>query len=243
MKLTRKIIQLIFISLTLNLFFEAKAQSYIKVYGQKVNQLDKQKRKQGDWIFFNNQGLVQMTCVFKDDICVSPFIFYENSDTSFVRLPIVDSIETFILFEHHKQYVGQFIHTSDSTTTIEIETDTTLNDSLLVKIKKYKDLIIEPNYYFAQKKLNDYLSASFSSSTIVFNKLLKVLIHISSSGNVTKVEFPENKTYLSTNEESELNWIYTSMPRWQPLFYKNKTMPSKIIITNNTTLSFLTFDR
>ncbi len=182
-----------------------------------------------------------MSCVFQNDTCISPKIFYENSDTAFVRFPLKDSIEVFILFQDNIKYTGSFIHTSD-TTIAKVESDTTLNDNLILKIKKYEELIIEPNYYFTQKKLIDYISASFSSSNIIFNKPLNVLLYISSSGNVTKVEFPGDKTYLSSSEEKELQWIYSTMPRWQPLFYKNKTMAVKIMLSNNSSLSVLSFD-
>jgi hypothetical protein len=242
MNFQRNLIQPFLILLTVTIFLEAKAQSDIKVYGQKVNHLDKQKRKQGDWIFFDKYGFVQMTCMFRNDNCISPLVFYENSDTVFVRFPVEDSIENFVLFQGNKKYSGHFLHTTDTTTTIKIQSDTTFNDSLILKIEKYQELIIEPNYYFSQKKLIDYLSASFSSSNIIFNKPLKILLHISSSGNVTKVEFLGDKTYLSSNEENELNWIYSTMPRWQPLFYKNKTIPVKIMLSNNSTLSVLSFD-
>jgi hypothetical protein len=242
MKLQYKLIRLILFIIITIVFLESKAQSYIKVYGQKVNHLDKQNRKQGDWIFFDNQGFVQMTCVFQDDICISPYIFYENSDTVFVRFPPKDSVEGFVLFQDNKKYKGAFIHTSDTTTVVEMESNSNLDDNLILKIKKYKELTIEPNYFFGQKKMNDYLSASFSSSNIIFNKPLSIILYVNSSGKVTKVEFPNDKTYLSSNEVSELTWIYSTMPRWQPLFFKNKIIPVKIKLSINSTLSILSFD-
>lgn len=143
MTFQRNLFRPLLIFLTIAVFLESKGQSDIKVYGQKVNHLDKQKRKQGDWLFFDKNGFVQMTCVFQDDICISPIIFYENSDTAFVKLPVEDSIETFILFEGDKRFRGHFIHTSDSTTTVKMESDAILNDSQIIKIKKYQEIIIE----------------------------------------------------------------------------------------------------
>ena len=55
------------------------------------------------------------------------------------------------------------------------------------EIKKFKSISIKPVYYFAQKKMIDYLSAGFSSSNIIFNKPINVLLTISSSGLVTHV--------------------------------------------------------
>ncbi len=219
-----------------------KAQSDIKINSTKANHLDKQKRKQGDWLFFDKFGNIQLSCVFKNDSCISPLVFYENSDTVFVRFPIVDSKESFVLYQNKKIYFGDFIHTSDTTSIIEIEPDSTLNDNIILEIKKYQRFEIAPIYYFAQKKMIDYTSASFTSSNFIFNKPLNVLLTISSSGLITNVEFPRDKNNLSGDEERELHWIYSTMPRWQPFFYNNKVQEVKVMLSNNSTLSVLSFD-
>lgn len=218
-----------------------KAQSDIKVNNLKINHLDKEKRKQGDWIFFDKLGNVRLSCIFQDDSCVSPIIFYENSDTAFVRFQITDSIEPFILYKNEKKYFGSFINTSDSTSRIEIEPDSTLNDNIILDIKKYRNLEIEPIYFFSQKKMVDYISASFISSNFIFNKPLNILLTISKSGLIANVEFPRDKNSLSGDEERELHWIYSTMPRWQPFFYKNKVIQARVMLSNNSTLSILSF--
>lgn len=220
----------------------SKAQSDIKINNTKINHLDNRKRKQGDWIFFDKLGNVRLSCVFKDDSCVSPLIFYENNDTAFIKLPIVDSTESFILYKNKRTYFGSFIYTSDGRNIIEIEPDPTPNDNIILEIKKYQTIEIEPTYFFSQKKIIDYISASFISSNIVFNKTLSVLLTINSSGLITNVEFPRDKNNLSGNEERELHWIYSTMPRWQPLFYKNSVREAKIMLSSNSTLSVLSFD-
>jgi hypothetical protein len=217
------------------------AQSDIKIGNIKANHVDKQKRKQGEWIFFDNEGFIRMSCVYKDDHCISPIIFYENTDTAFVKLPVKDSIESFIFYKNGKKYFGDFIHTSDSTSRIEVDPDQALTDSMVADIEKYQAVTIRPVYFFAQQKMRNFLSAAYSSSRFVFNKPLNILLTISSSGFVTNVEFIQDKSSLSADEETELYRIYSKMPRWQPFFVGNKTRAVKMQLTNNATLSIISF--
>ena len=218
-----------------------KAQSNIEVNGIKINTLDKQKRKQGSWVFFDGSGNSKLSCVFKDDNCISPIIFYEKGDTAFIKFPITDSIEPFILYKNKQKFFGNFVQTSDSTEKIEVEQNPAINDSIISEIMKYKNFVISPVYFFAQKKMKDYLSAGFSASNMIFNKPIIVLLTISSAGIITKVEFPRDKNNLSVDEESELHWIYSRMPRWQPYFFKNRVRPTKILLSNNSTLSITSY--
>lgn len=73
--------------LILSVFFGNKlyAQSEIKVYDKKINRLDKKNRKQGEWLFFNPEGFAIFSCTYKNDNRISPIVFYENSDTAFVK--------------------------------------------------------------------------------------------------------------------------------------------------------------
>ena len=147
-----------------------------------------------------------------------------------------------MLYKNKKRYLGSFIQRSDSSSVIQIEPDSTLSESIIADIKKYQSISVNPVYYFHQKKLADYMSASLHSSRFVFNKPLNVLLTINSSGIVTNVEFPKDKNNLDVDEESELYWIYSTMPRWQPFFYKNKVIPVQILLSNNTTLSTMSFE-
>jgi hypothetical protein len=215
------------------------AQSDIKINGFKINHLDKQKRKQGEWVFFDKEGFVQMSCVFRDDSCISPLIFYEDSDTAFVKFSAVNEAEDFIVYDKSQKIMGNFVFPYDSTSRIEIEPGSPLTEKMTMRIKKYRDISIEPLYYFSQKKLIDYMSASFTSSRFMFNKPLNVLITISSAGLISDVEFPRDKNNLTSDEEKELHWIYSTMPRWQPFFHKGKTRPVKLLLSNNSTLSVI----
>ena len=218
-----------------------KAQSYIKVGNLKINYLDRQKRKQGDWIFFDKAGNVSLSCFFKDDVGAGPLVFYENSDTVFVRLPLKENRESFILYKNDNTYYGDFIHIADSTELIEIEPDSTLNENIISEIKKYQNILLPPVYHFSQKRLFDYVSGGLKSSNFIFNKPINVQLTLSSSGLVTNVDFPRDKNNLSGDEERELRWIYTTMPRWQPFFTKKSTQAAIILLSNNSSLSILSF--
>lgn len=75
-----------------------------------------------------------------------------------------------------------------------------------------------------------------------FNKPINVLLTISNSGLVTKVEFPKERNNLSPDEESEISWIYSKMPRWQPYFYGGKVREAKVMIGNNSSLEIMGFE-
>lgn len=229
-----------FLLFLLNAFpLHINAQSHIKVGDMKINFVDKQKRKQGEWIFFDHKGNIKMSCFFKDDLCNSPQVFYENKDTVFVLLKTSDSTDAFVLYKDQQKYYGNFIKTSDSSSTIEVDAETLSNALVVVEIKRYQKLVIGPVYFFAQQKMKDYISASFTGSDFTFNKPLQVLLTINGAGFVTKVEFPAGNNNLTGDEERELHWIYSRMPRWQPYFYRNCTKEVKILLTNNATLSVM----
>lgn len=205
----------------------------------KINFVDKQKRKQGEWIFFDQQGNIKMSCIFKDDLCTSPQVFYKNKDTAFVLLKTSDSTDAFVLYKKQQKYYGNFIKTSDSSSTIEVDAETLSDTIVLLAIKKYQKIVITPVYFFAQQKMKDYISASFTASDFTFNKPLQVLLTINGAGFVTKVEFPASNNNLTGDEERELQWIYSRMPRWQPYFYRNSTKEVKVLLANNATLSVM----
>jgi hypothetical protein len=222
-------------------FHSSSGQNHIKINGLKANTIDKKARKQGEWLFFDRAGNLKMSCIYKDDEIVSPLFFYENNDTAFIRFPLKNRSEDFIVFENNKQYTGSIVNTSDSTSTAEIDPDSTLNDLVINKIKKYKSITLEPVYQFAQKRMIDYIAAAFTSSNFTFNKPLHPLITISSSGIVKNVEFPVAKNNLSEAEERELYFIYSNMPRWQPFFVNNKAVSVKVTLSNNATLTVDSF--
>src|SRR5690349_12177501 len=108
----------------------ANAQSDIKVYGKKINHLDKKKKKQGEWIFFNEAGKAQLSCVFKDDSCISPIVFYNNSDTAFVRIRTSANSETFILYRGAQRFYGSFVPCPDSVPCIQMDDDQQIDESV-----------------------------------------------------------------------------------------------------------------
>jgi hypothetical protein len=218
-------------------FHSSIGQNFITVKGLKVNAIDKKKRKQGEWLFFDRAGDLRISCTYRDNEIISPVLFYENNDTAFIRFPLKDDTEDFIFYENNKAYTGSIIHTSDSTSAIELDPDSTLNNQIISKIKKYKSLILDPLYHFGKQRMIDYIAAAFTGSNFTFNKPLHILVTISSSGFVTEVEFPADKNNLSGDEQRELYIIYSNMPRWQPFFVNNKAVSVKVMLSNNSTLT------
>ncbi|OQP51793.1 hypothetical protein A4H97_26665 [Niastella yeongjuensis] len=239
MKLTSFPLKAVCICITVCSFLAGHAQTNIEFHGIKINAVDKQKRKQGNWLFFDYDGMPVMSCVYKNDNCISPAIFYEKGDTAFVRFPQTDSIETFIVYAGKDRMYGNFIHSSDSSTRVEVEQNPAMNDSVLAKINRYKDIVMEPVFYFAQKKMVDFISAGILSSHMNLNKPVTALLTISSSGLLTKVEFPQDKNNLSPDEETEYNWIYSRMMRWQPCYRANKTHERKVLLKNSRKLEWM----
>ncbi len=215
----------------------AFSQLEISVNKVKINKIDKQKRKQGDWIFFDREGNIRLSCRFENNLVSGPVCWYEQSDTAFIRFPEKEGRETFIVYEHGKKFTGDFIHTSDSTYQIELDPDNSINDSVISKIKKYWDSKVPPVFYFAQKKLVDIVSMGFNSIKYNYNKPVYLLVCINDAGLVTDIEFPKDINRLTPEEERELYTVFISMPRWQPVFYKNKAIASKILISRNSTIS------
>ena len=239
MSSNKSVLPLLIFIFTLAHITNVQAQADIKVNNIKINHIDKKKRKQGEWIFFDKDGNIRLSCTYNNDSCISPVIFYENTDTAFIKFPIVNSTEPFILYQGDKRFYGSFVYTSDTTSTIVTEPDAALTDEILVAIEKYQQVQIQPLYYFAQKRLIDYISASFSSSRFIFNKPLSILLSINTSGQVTNVEFKKDKVHLTVDEERELYWIYSTMPRWQPYFYRNKVKEIKVLVSNKATITVL----
>jgi len=116
-------LSLLLVCSLLFLTLPAYTQSEITINKVKINRLDKQKRKQGDWVFFDREGNIRLSCRFENNRISGPVCWYENTDTAFIRFPMEDDRETFIVYENNKKYTGDFIHTSDSTYQIELDPD------------------------------------------------------------------------------------------------------------------------
>ena len=208
------------------------AQNTINWNGEKFNHLDKHKKKQGSWVFFDESGYARLSCEYENDKVVSPIFFYENSDTVFVRFPKKGNEETFIVYgKDDVPVAGNFVYTSDSTFNVELEA--AVSNEMIQLIRKYQKMEVGPVYMFGQKKMKDYIHANFSSSNLVFNKKINAVLTINPSGIVSDVEFPKDKNDLSSNEERELYVIYSKMPRWQPYFQEAGTKSIKVLITDN----------
>ena len=210
------------------------AQSDIRIYDKKINHLDKQKRKQGEWIFFNDKGKAFASCLFNNDSCIGAVVYYHNSDTAFVRIKTSSITEAYILYRGTQRFYA--FNCPDSDSCLQVDDDPKLDEAAIALIRKYRDTVMGPQYYFAQKNLSDYISASFNSANLWFTKNLAIALTISSAGIVTNVETPDNlKTNnLSFDQVREINRIFSNMPRWQPLFTGTNTKESKFVIHRNS---------
>ena len=219
-----------------------QAQSTIDYKGLKINKVDKKDRKQGAWIFFNEWGEIAFTSQYVDDSCVSPIIFYDNKDTTFIRFQPKDNVEYFVFYKHKKPYYGSYTKTSDSTHSLEMDDAASTDDSIMAEIKHYLHFSLKPIYYFAQKKMSEFNFKVLYSINFILNKPVYLIVSLSSSGVVNNIEFPKDKNLLPIDEERELSWEFSKMPRWQPYFVKNKTVARKVYIKFGSKLTFMDRD-
>lgn len=200
------------------------AQAYIKVHGFKINHLDKQHKKQGPWFFFNSNGEVLLSCVYPNDSLVSPLTFYQNNDTALIKYTRHSGFQDFTVYCNKQAINGTFRFEADSLVSFVLPSEELSGDTVIInKIKSFYRVRIKPLYYFGQQKIEDYFSYAFANAKFIFNKRLKAEITINSAGLVTNVELPKEKNNLSDDEERELKWIYSQIPRWQPLFEDDVT--------------------
>lgn len=221
----------------------ADAQSDIRIGKAKANHVDKQKKKQGDWIFFDEDGNIAISCIYKNDEIIGPIVYYRNTDTVFVRYAVAGGLEPFDVHLNGKVYRGSYTTEKDSVVEAELEAADAPTQEVARIAREYRFWQLSPQYHFRQKPLADYMSAAFSSSRFVFNKNIYVLLTLTASGFIKSVSFPPEKNTLSADEETELHRIYAGMPRWQPLFYGNKTLPVTLAIGDGSSISITTFSR
>lgn len=214
------------------------AQAYIKVHGVKINHLDKQHKKQGPWFFFNNDGEVLLSCAYTNDSLISPLTFYQNNDTAFIKYARHSGFQDFTVYYNRQAINGTFRFEADSLVSFVLPSEELSADTDLVnKIKSFYKVRIKPLYYFGQQKIEDYFSYAFANAKFIFNKRLKAEITINSAGLVTSVELPKEKNNLSDDEERELKWIYSQIPRWQPLFENDDTKEFVWRLGSNMTIT------
>lgn len=222
--------------LLLLLGFITQGQPFIKVKGYKINYIDKEDRKQGEWLFFNQDGEIKVSCTYENDVPVSPVVIYENNDTAMVWLPSVGDHDPFVLYAGSERFTGSIVNLTDSTYLEELTFDSTQYPKAYSRYLRYRDFTLPPVFYFAQKKLIDELATEYAQSTLRFNKQVFAIVSINSSGLVTDVQFPKEQNSLTAFEESELQWIFINLKRWQPLFKRNKSGPSRVKVQNGLSM-------
>ena len=216
--------------------FITHGQPFIKVKGYKINHINKEGQKQGEWLFFNGDGEIKVSCTYENDVPVSPVVIYENNDTAMVWLPSVGDHDPFVLYSNAERFTGSIVNLTDSTYLEELTFDSTEHPKAYARYLRYRDYILPPVFYFSQKKLIDELAVEYAQSTLRFNKPVFAIVSINSSGLVTDVKFPKEQNNISAFEESELQWIYVNLKRWQPLFKRNKSEPSIVKLQNGLSM-------
>ncbi len=222
--------------LLLLLGFITHGQPFIKVKGYKINYIDKEDRKQGEWLFFNGDGEIKVSCTYENDVPVSPVVIYENNDTAIVWLPSVGDHDPFVLYMGTERLTGSIVNLTDSTYLEELPFDSTEHPKAYARYLQYRDFTLPPVFYFAQKQLIDELAVEYAQSTLRFNKQVYANLSINSSGLVTDVKFPKEQNNISAFEESELQWIFVNLKRWQPLFIRNKSKASRVKVQNGLSM-------
>ncbi|RYG02132.1 MAG: hypothetical protein EOO02_11225 [Chitinophagaceae bacterium] len=227
---------------SISVLFAGKAfgQKAVQFKGIDINSIDKKKKKQGVWVYFDKAGDPVMSCIYKNDNQVGPIVFYNNGDTAFLRFPQKDSIETFMVFGAKHRYYGNFVHGANGSVRTEVESETDVDKDALKIIADYKYIELNPVYYFGQKKINEFVSAHLTGSGVILNKQIEVYLTINSSGYVKDVQFADSNSFLSPTEQNELEWIFSTMPRWQPCFKANEAVESKVKFTTKSSIIDLT---
>lgn len=204
--------------LLLFLPFALQAQRTIKWKGLQLNALDKQGRKQGDWLFFDNDGKLLLNCQYHNDQVKGPRTFYNPAgDTTLLRFAPNDSLEHFIYYYKGKPLNGVFVFATD---VFRIELDHLpegFGKADLDELRRLYAQKISPVYMFGMERLRDYLSAAYYKSNIIPVGKHNFVITINASGKVTNVEWAE-KEEMAGNSERDLFEMLYSMGRWQPFF-------------------------
>ncbi|ULQ52525.1 hypothetical protein [Flavihumibacter fluvii] len=216
------------------------AQRSIKWKGLHLNNLDKQGRKQGEWLFFDKQGNVLMECSFQNDEVSGPRVFFNKGDTSLIRFQPKDSLEHFIYYYKGQPLNGVFV---SSTNKFRIELEKIpegFNNADIAELKRQYAIKIEPVYMFATQALVEYFSAAYYKSNTIPNWNHNFVITINASGKVTNVEWEKKDELWSANIEHEVFEMFYGMGRWQPFFDTWQTKEIKITMSLGADLEAIT---
>lgn len=216
------------------------AQRTIKWNGVHLNEVDKQGRKQGEWLFFDKQGNVLMNCSFRNDKVEGPMVFFDKGDTVLVRLKDADSLEHFIYYHRGEPISGAFVN-NDGKFRIELDhlpANFTEND--LATLKKWYAIKIEPVYMFGMQSMVEYFASAYAKSNTIANWNHNFVITINASGRVTNVEMEDRDKVLSDVMEREVYEMFYSMGRWQPFFDTWQTREIKLTMSLGADLQTIT---
>lgn len=216
------------------------AQRTIKWQGLQLNELDKQGRKQGEWLFFDKKGKALMHCQFRNDRVISPRVFFNNGDTVLVRLEPTDSLEHFIYYYKGQQLSGAFVNSGEQ---FRIELDHIpqgFSKEDITELKRWYAIKIDPVYMFGMQPLVDYFSAAYYKSNTIPNWNHNFVVTINASGKVTNVEWEGKDELWTDNVEREVFGMFYNMGRWQPFFDTWQTKEIKLTMSLGADLNTIT---
>lgn len=223
--------QFLFIStLTLLVNKQAQGQQYVKIAGHKTNYLDKEDKKQGDWIFFNSDATIALTCHYRNDTIISPITFYKNKNIAFIRYPEVSGKTLFEAFINTKKILGY--QQNDS---LFFENDLTAGERQYAQ--HYLHYQLSPVYLFAQSDFSEEFAMRSIKQQIFSSQDVAITLDLNAAGKVTKVIFPPNNNTTTYNNQKELEELILAMPRWQPMFSNKNAIQSNITITQKRSTS------
>lgn len=209
----------------------SQAQRSIKWQGLQLNQLDRQGRKQGEWLFFDKQGNVLMQCHFRNDAVNSPRVFFQQGDTSLIRFEPRDSVENFIYYYQHQPLAGAFVSSGEGMR-IELERiPEGFGEADIAELRRQYAIKIQPVYMFAKQQLVEYFSAAYAKSNTIPNWSHTFVLTINASGKVTNVEWEKKGELWPENVEREVFEMFYAMGRWQPFFDTWQTKEIKLTMS------------
>ncbi len=219
-----------------------QAQRTISWKGRQLNALDRQGRKQGDWLFFGRNGQVRMQCRFENDQPAGALTYYTDSgDTALLRFPSEAGREPFIYYYKGAPINGVFAYRDES---CQIELDHIpdgFSQEDLRQLKEWYALKLEPVYMFGLQALRDYFSAAYYKSNTIPNWNHNFVLTINASGKVTNVEWAEEGQGISSaGSEREIFEMFYSMGRWQPFFDTWNTKEIKLTMSLGADLQPIT---
>jgi hypothetical protein len=175
-----------------------------------INYLDEFNRKQGKWVFYDENRDTALVCMFRNDTVMGERIFYKAGKPEIARTWISADEERFVYFYKGYPVKGWFDRTGDPTFTESRYNS--LRDRMAALYSSGNLL----SYYGTSKEaLNVYIKNSLAKAKgrLAKGKLM-IELSITEDGIVEKVKVLTGEV----KKETELLKIFYTMGNWQPAF-------------------------